>query len=72
MEKCLRYKAKKPVGIGRYESGQSRCKKCAIYINYNGIKCPCCNVRLRKSPRDLVHKLILREHGRIEYGVRMK
>lgn len=68
---CTRYKAKKPVGIGRYESGQSRCQTCEIFINFNGLKCPCCNTRLRKVPRNIVFKQKLRENGRTEYGVAM-
>jgi hypothetical protein len=72
-DKCDRFKAKKPFGIGRYESGQSRCTICAIYINYAGRFCPCCMAKLRKKPRTLKYKEQLRERGgRIEYGVEMK
>ena len=30
---CTRYKAQKPVGTGRYASGQKRCQICEIFIN---------------------------------------
>jgi hypothetical protein len=29
---CVRYKAQKPVGTGRYASGQRRCQICEIFI----------------------------------------
>ncbi len=70
---CLRYKAKKPVGKGRYESGQSRCQICSLYINWAGLYCPCCSTRLRKKPRSTKYKELLRVRGgRIEYGIEMK
>ena len=28
---CVRYKAQKPVGTGRYASGQRRCQICEIF-----------------------------------------
>ena len=30
---CIRHKAQKPVGSGRYVSGQKRCQICEIFIN---------------------------------------
>ena len=69
---CTRYKAKKPTGMGRYESGQSRCQTCSIFILYNGNICPCCNTRLRNTPRNLIFKQKLRESGRQVYGIEMK
>ena len=51
-EKCKNYKAQKPSGMtGRYASGQKRCNHCAIFIQWDGLTCPCCNSRLRCSPR---------------------
>jgi len=49
--KCRQYKAIKPRQIGRYASGQKRCNFCEIFVNYNGLKCPCCNKQLRTLPR---------------------
>lgn len=49
--KCKQYKALKPVRIGRYASGQKRCKFCEIFVNYDGLTCPCCNKQLRCMPR---------------------
>lgn len=69
---CIRHKAKKPVGTGRYEAGQVRCQTCAIFMNYNGLICPCCNTRLRTKPRNLKFKTQLMERGgRKEYGIEM-
>lgn len=59
--KCGAFKATKPYGMGRYESGQSRCTECELYINYEGRFCPCCQGRLRKSPRSLKYKEQLRQ-----------
>lgn len=48
---CQNHKAKKPKHGGRYEDGQKRCNSCDIYIKYDGLFCPCCNLRLRMSSR---------------------
>ena len=53
---CSRYKAQKPVGTGRYASGQRRCQICEIFINWEGLWCPCCGYRLRTKPRNLKYK----------------
>lgn len=56
---CDRYKAIKPVGIGRYAAGQKRCQVCEIFINFNGNNCPCCNYKLRAKPRNIKYKAML-------------
>jgi len=53
---CVKCKALKPVGIGRYASGQKRCQICSIFMMHNGIKCPCCNYKLRTKPRNSKYK----------------
>ena len=57
---CVRYKAQKPVGTGRYASGQRRCQICEIFIKWEGLWCPCCGYRLRTKPRNLKYKAKLR------------
>jgi len=57
---CPRYKAQKPVGTGRYASGQRRCQICEIFIKREGLWCPCCGYRLRTKPRNLKYKAKLR------------
>ena len=60
---CVRYKAQKPVGTGRYASGQRRCQICEIFIKWEGLWCPCCGYRLRTKPRNLKYKAKLRSMG---------
>ncbi len=57
---CTRFKAQKPVGTGRYASGQRRCQICEIFIKWEGLWCPCCGYRLRTKPRNLKYKAKLR------------
>jgi hypothetical protein len=57
---CIRHKAYKPVGSGRYAIGQKRCQICEIFIKWDGIFCPCCGCRLRIRPRLFKHKVKLR------------
>jgi len=49
--KCRNFKAQKPSRIGRYASGQKRCNYCEIFVDFDGISCPCCNRQLRCLPR---------------------
>jgi hypothetical protein len=58
---CVRHKAQKPIGAGRYSSGQKRCQICEIFIKWDGLWCPCCGYRLRTRPRNLKYKAKLRE-----------
>ena len=53
---CNRYKATKPENTGRYIAGQKRCNSCAIFLNWNGMWCPCCNYKLRLGPRSSKYK----------------
>ena len=59
---CEKYRANKPVGTGRYASGQRRCQVCQIFIKWEGLWCPCCGYRLRIKPRKLAYKIKLREY----------
>jgi len=60
-EICKRYKAIGRPSDGRYKSGQKRCQVCVIYIQWDGLYCPCCNNRLRSKPRNRKFKAKLRE-----------
>ena len=53
---CHRYKATKPVNIGRYVIGQKRCNSCDVYLYWDGVWCPCCNYKLRLGPRSSKYK----------------
>ena len=51
-KKCKNYKAQKPTrAAGRYATGQKRCQFCEIFIQWDGLCCPCCKGRLRCGPR---------------------
>ena len=54
----------KPVGSGRYASGQKRCQICEIFIKWDGLWCPCCGYRLRTKPRNLKYKAKLRARNK--------
>jgi len=38
-------------GNSRYASGQKRCQVCQVWIEWEGIRCPCCSNKLRCKPR---------------------
>jgi hypothetical protein len=57
---CIRHKAQKPLGTGRYAIGQKRCQICELYLKWDGFWCPCCGYRLRTRPRNLKYKAKLR------------
>ena len=62
---CIRHKAQKPVGVGRYSMGQKRCQICEIFIKWDGLWCPCCGYRLRTKPRNLKYKAKLRARNKV-------
>jgi len=62
---CIRHKASKPVGTGRYSTGQKRCQVCEIFLKWDGLWCPCCGYRLRTKPRNLKYKAKLRARKEI-------
>ena len=66
---CSRYKARKPVGVGRYAVGQRRCQICEIFIKVEGLWCPCCGYRLRTKPRNILWEAKYRAAGN---GVRQE
>jgi hypothetical protein len=63
---CVRHKAQKPVGSGRYAMGQKRCQICELFIKWDGLWCPCCGYRLRTKPRNLKYKAKLKARKEIE------
>jgi hypothetical protein len=63
---CIRHKAQKPVGTGRYSMGQKRCQICELFINWDGLWCPCCGYRLRTKPRNLKYKAKMRARNKVE------
>ena len=73
---CKKFQVKKPVGKGRYGSGQGHCQICDAWIDHIGCHmkdgshatkesvgwfCNCCNYRVRQNPRNKLYKEKLRE-----------
>ena len=63
---CTRHKAQKPIGAGRYSTGQKRCQVCEIFLKWDDLCCPCCGYRLRTRPRTLKYKVKLQARKKIE------
>ncbi|HEX2614866.1 MAG TPA: hypothetical protein VHL10_05185, partial [Nitrososphaera sp.] len=55
-----RYQARLVAGIGRYATGQKRCRSCSIFIKCDGFLCPCCGSKLRTRPQGMKFKNKLR------------
>jgi hypothetical protein len=54
---CALYKARKTKDSGRYyDQGFKRCVECEIFIDCNGIRCPCCDHILRVRPHNNISK----------------
>lgn len=49
---CKNYAATK-IGKcnGWYSLGYKRCNNCEIFLDWDGVWCPCCNKKLRLGPR---------------------
>jgi hypothetical protein len=62
---CIRHKAHKQKGAGRYVTGQKRCQVCELFIKWDGLWCPC-GYRLRTKPRNLKYKDKLRSRKQME------
>lgn len=58
---CTRHKPKGSIIGGRYSKGNKRCQICDIFIQWEGLRCPCCGVQLRGSPRNKKYKAKFRE-----------
>lgn len=48
---CESFKASSISYKFRYDQGQKRCTFCDIFIEFNGIRCPCCGCPLRIKAR---------------------
>lgn len=63
---CIRYKAYKPIDSSRYANGQKHCRLCNLFIQWDGLWCPCCGYRLRTRPRHSKYRAKLREQKQID------
>ena len=57
---CEKYKAAKGRTGSYYAQGYKRCSVCEIFIDWDGIWCPCCDLLLRTIPRDRIRYSIWR------------
>jgi predicted amidophosphoribosyltransferase len=64
---CIRHKAS-----GRYATGHKRCQQCDLFIEWDGLWCPCCGYKLRTRPRKFKLKSKLREQEVIEEAKKIK
>ena len=53
-------------GSGRYATGHKRCQICDLFIQWDGVFCPCCGRRLRIGPRSFKFKAKLRKQRKIQ------
>ncbi|CAI9832099.1 MAG: hypothetical protein MPI95_00940 [Nitrosopumilus sp.] len=72
---CKEFRVRRPVDGRRYWAGQARCQICEIWLDYRGCHlrdgvdavpgsegwfCNCCNYRVRRRPRNVAYKSMLR------------
>jgi hypothetical protein len=62
---CTRYKATKPKSGSRYGAGQKGCSSCNVFLNWQGLFCPCCGIRLRLKPKTKKQKEKLQKELKI-------
>src|ERR1051325_6303315 len=48
---CIHYKAS-----SRYATGRKRCQTCDLFMQWDGVFCPCCGSRLGIGPRNIEDK----------------
>lgn len=57
---CGKYKTTK-----RYINGAVRCRSCYVFLNWEGIWCPCCKCRISRRPKATSRKARNIEYVRI-------
>ena len=58
-------------GSGRYATGNKRCQICDLFMQWDGVFCPCCGRRLRTGPRSFKFKAKLRKQKKMQ-GAKIK
>ncbi len=54
---CKKYKAYKTGDtLSYYSQGYKLCKECALFLDWMGTRCPCCNTVLRTKPHNSFSK----------------
>ena len=58
--------AKPTFGYNQYIEGKKYCRRCEVFLFYNGgLFCPCCGMQLRRSPTAKRGKDRLREERKL-------
>lgn len=54
---CHKYKAHKSSNeLSYYMKGHKRCIECETFLQWDGLKCPCCGRVLRTKPHNTISK----------------
>jgi len=56
------------VGHSYYVDGRKYCRRCEIYLHYDGVFCPCCGMALRVTPSSRRDKDKLRRARQLQGG----
>jgi hypothetical protein len=67
---CFRHRAPRPIGTGRYFSGQKRCQVCNMFIIWDELWCPCCGFRLRLKPNSLGKQKLVRMRTKYQQEIK--
>ena len=63
---CEKYRAiSKMKSALRYKNGQKWCSQCTLFMEYEGLRCPCCSVSLRINPKSRKSKKLRPEMPRM-------
>ena len=64
---CERIYSKIQIGKANYLIGKKYCRRCEIYLYYDGVFCPCCGMQLRTTPSNKKAKeRLLKQRRRLE------
>ena len=61
---CERLKGKPSFEYNQYIDGKKYCRRCEIFLYYNGIFCPCCGMQLRRTPSNKSGKERLKKRNK--------
>jgi uncharacterized Zn finger protein (UPF0148 family) len=70
---CERLYSKIQVGEPSYFVGKKYCRRCEIYLYYDGVFCPCCGMQLRTTPTNKKGKeRLLKQRKKVEEEIKTK
>lgn len=59
--RCEGYRARRGCGVTPYMNSAAWCSWCALYLKWEGRRCPCCNEKLRRRRGVAVHRMEKRQ-----------